>query len=178
MMIEIGMSLDEKVTKRGVMTFIDWLSQVGGLMAMLVRIIYVVITTLNFDSLSQVLVRKLYFVQSKIKMEINQTKVSDEEAHQAFKSRQRVSKVMFVPKLKAYFSGLRLLFCKRRYKPTHEQRIERKGMKKLQRELNIVNIIKQIRFLQGAVNFLTNRTQRRWIYMQARYNVIQDYVPH
>jgi len=45
-------------------------------------------------------------------------------------------------------------------------------MKKLHRELNIVNIIKQIRFLQGAVNFLTKREERRWIYMQARYNVI------
>jgi hypothetical protein len=49
-------------------------------------------------------------------------------------------------------------------------------MKKLHRELNIVNIIRQLRFLQGAVNFLTTRHQRRWIYMQARYNVIQDYV--
>lgn len=61
-MVEVSMSLDEKVTKRRVMTFVDWLSQVGGLMAMLVRIIYVVITTLNFDSVSQVLVRKLYFI--------------------------------------------------------------------------------------------------------------------
>lgn len=78
MTVEISMSLDEKLTKRRVMTFIDWLSQVGGLMAMLVRIIYFIIIILDFDSLSQVLVRKLYFVQSKVKMEINQTKVSDD----------------------------------------------------------------------------------------------------
>jgi hypothetical protein len=44
--------------------------------------------------------------------------------------------------------------------------------------MNIVNIIKQIRFLQGAVNYLTTRAQRRWIYMQARYNVVGAIVRH
>ena len=129
-MVEISMSLDEKMTKRRVMTFMDWLSQVGGLMSMLVRIIYCIIIILDFDSLTKVLIRKLYFVQSEVKMDKNQ--IDEEQARKAFKSRERVSKVDFLSKFRAYCSNCFCCrLCKKRYKPTHEQRIERKGLKKL-----------------------------------------------
>ena len=65
----------------------EWFGQVGGMMAMLIRVIFFVFSLLQFDSLSQVLVRKLYFVQPKVPMGINQSKVSDQEAQAAFKAR-------------------------------------------------------------------------------------------
>lgn len=64
-MVEISMSLNEQFTKRKVMTFVDWLSQVGGLLNILTKLIYVAIGILQFDSLTNVLVRRLYFVQPK-----------------------------------------------------------------------------------------------------------------
>jgi hypothetical protein len=83
--------------------------------------------------------------------------VTDEQAIEVFRSRRKVNKVSFMPKLKKYFNKLMWRCCRIKYKPTYNQRIERKGMKKLHRELNVVNIIKQLRFLQGAINFLTTR---------------------
>jgi len=77
-MVEISMSLDEKITKRRVMTLLDWLSQVGGLMSMLVRIIYAIIIIFDFESLTKVLIRKLYFVQSEVQMDKN--KANEEQA--------------------------------------------------------------------------------------------------
>jgi hypothetical protein len=70
--------------------------------------------------LSQVLVRKLYFVQDKIPMEINQQKVEKNDAQRAFKSRRGLKKVEFSTKMRAYFAPIRFLCCKKRYKPTHE----------------------------------------------------------
>ena len=43
LMVEISLSLDEKVTKRKVMTFVDWLSQVGGLLTILTKVNYLAI---------------------------------------------------------------------------------------------------------------------------------------
>ena len=75
MIIEISMSMDLMVSKRSVWTIAEWLSMCGGLATVLVKGVYVIVNGLKFDSLAQVLVRKLYFVQDKIPLEINQEKV-------------------------------------------------------------------------------------------------------
>lgn len=157
MRVELMMTMDKQETKRSVMTIIDWFTQLGAFMALLLFFAETTFSWLEFDSLSNLLIRKLYFVQDKNQLAYGQKTATDEQAIEAFKSRRRVQEVTFLPKLKKYFHKNMWRLCKVRYKPTYNQRIERKGMKKLHRELNIVNIIKQIRFLQGAINFLTTR---------------------
>lgn len=87
---------------------------------MLTTLVLLIFTILNFDSLQNVLVRRLYYVQPKSKMEINQKVVSEEDAREAFKSRQPIERVPFIQKFKSYFAKIKLILCKKRHKPTHE----------------------------------------------------------
>jgi hypothetical protein len=123
-----------------VYTVLDWLADVGGLKQALITLVGIFFSTLQFDSLEQTLVRKLYSVQGPAKMRLDNS-ITDKAAREAFKNRQTINKVSVGDKVKSCCRCW-LKCCRRGNKPSYDQRIEHKAIKKLRREMNIVNIIK------------------------------------
>lgn len=68
MRIELTLSMDKKETKRTVVTLLDWFTDLGAFMALLLWVAETCFSILEFDSLSNLLIRKLYFVQDKNKL--------------------------------------------------------------------------------------------------------------
>jgi hypothetical protein len=107
--------------ERRVYTLLDLLADVGGLKQALVTLLGLFFSLLQFDSLEQTLVRKLYSVQTKVQMRLDNS-IGDYAARVAFKDREGIHKVALQDKVR-FYCRCWLRICKKPYKPSYEQRI-------------------------------------------------------
>ena len=148
--ITIEMNLDQEVIARTGYTFLDYLSDIGGIMGILFSGVAYLMGAWNFNNFDNYMVTRLYKLEKK------------DEDKQDFKSFWHSSSFVsprMLSNLKDYFQSFipRFLRCCRCCQPDRQERYFELAREHLQKEINIVNIIKSHRIFAQSLKVLMTK---------------------
>ncbi len=164
--ITVEMNLDQVVIARAGYTVLDWISDIGGMQGMLISFIAWLIAIWNHNMFDNHMVTRLYKIQKHqdASNADKQSKLSDRSA----------SEFMFPRKLFNPKEYLKSLCCCQRLCHTTD-RLERGfelGRSMLEKETNIIEIVKSRRYLSQAVRLLLSKEQRKKLRERSRYLIV------
>lgn len=160
------MNLDMMQYERKVFTFFDMLSDIGGLNGILVTVLAIVSTTWNFNSFDNYMVSRLF--------KINKPEDDIDSDDEYFNQSNYIKQGSF-PYFKECLVSCTPKCCKRSRcckKSRHLVAMEM-AREKLDKEINIIEIVKSWRFFENAFKFLLPEAKRLDLKERSRYIAIQ-----
>ena len=164
------MNRDQKVIARSGYTFLDYLSDIGGMQGMIISGVGYIIAIWNFNMFDNHMVTRLY------KMKRPDSENNDQKSW-GEKSEFMSPQILYNPK-----DCIRDLcpsfVCSRIMKSNRRERAFEKARKALEKEINIIEIIKSRRFSNEAIKYLLSKKQRMKIKERSRYHTVDpDHSP-
>lgn len=152
------MDLSKRIIARAGYTVLDWVSDIGGIQGMLISGVALFMGFWNHNMLENHLVSRLFKVER-----VREGKGSTISRDNEFFARYRFIKMMptlsqsFVEYVKEMIPGW--LCCSKCCKPGRYYAGFAKGRQKLQKESNIIEILKKLRYFEIALQELLTKQQ-------------------
>ena len=162
------MNRDQKVIARAGYTFLDYLSDIGGMQGMLISGVGYIIAIWNFNMFDNHMVTRLF------KMKRPETDDNDEKSW-GEKSEFMSPRILYNPK-DCIRDLCPTFVCSRIMKSNRRERAFENARDALEKEINIIEIIKSRRYFNGALKQLLSKKQRMKIKERSRYLTVDpDY---
>ena len=178
------MNFSEKLISRAGYTFLDYLSDIGGMQGLLISGVSYFVSFWNYNYFDNYMVTRLFKIKKKKCQDVdnceqgpvyNTSPSRSQFKHYFHKSEFMRPRKGYNPK--EYIIDLLPTRCKKRY--CRADRLETgfvKAREALQKEINFVEMLKQQRFVKNALKILLSREQRMELKERCRYICIDpDY---
>ena len=155
MRLEFETSSDEIVNQRSVYTLLDFLGDCGGLLdslLFLAQLIWYIVFSFSGSEINRYLIRRLFYKDKKNSdhnIDLDDTNDTQMKATKVLQSIKQQKPVVI--------NRFHSCCCGRNKKSIKHAELKKKGMAKIEKELDIVNFIRQQKITQQAIKKLFNR---------------------